>query len=691
MDQRTDIPNGSDGEQPPSVDKTFVEGSEIAGTRTPLSTGSRLDATSLRAANPYSLGQQGGAEITDINMLPSGKEQVPLGSGLIVGLLGTGGMARVYKIWSEKLEVSRAVKILLPGRGDDLKNRFDTESKITAKLHHPNIVEIYNVGEWHGLPYIEMEFIDGYSLEALIAKFGRLPPTVCSAIAIYIARALVYAHGQKFLLYGKTYHGVIHRDLKPPNIMISVSGEVRLMDFGIARPTEVSLHTVEGNIVGTMQYLSPEQIDCSDIDSRSDIYSFGAILYEMLTGTKTFPQETITNLMKKKIINEYRKFSEFEFGVAPSIAKIAQRCLQSEKESRYPSAADLLDHLEEAHKALTLDDPETVLRNYLQDPEHFTALGFTKAFRFPVPKVDKRFITIAAAIGLVVIAAGVIIALLSHGSASKTTAASHQGTTAPTTAPVVPAPTPANPPQVQTPLPTEQTAATSGELKPLGTAAQAAKPVAETLKPREPAVTPKPKIAVSPSPKPQPKPVVAAQPPQTALTVEDLEKKYGTSDPAVIARAALKTGRAADAITELMGTVENAMDPKLKTLLLFEAYVEAGRTREAQLIAGGPNPQDAQFDFLCGRLHQMQGKNESALELYENALTKPSIIRKRNEIRDDALYYTALARSDFYRKDPTADNREQATNAWNVVKRLYSGAPDLPRYKKANDELSVLK
>ncbi|MGA2507183.1 MAG: serine/threonine-protein kinase, partial [Chitinispirillaceae bacterium] len=351
-------------DQKPSLDKTLIEGEPPVsgenatvkpGTDSSLSSGKRLDVTQLGGVNPYA--QQAKQEITDVNMLPSGKEPIPLGSGIIVGLLGTGGMARVYKIWNEKLEVPRAVKILIPTQQKDLKNRFETEVKITAKLHHPNIVEIYSVGEWNGLPFLEMELIEGDSIETIIARYGKLPFSVCCAIAIFVARALVYAHGQEFLLYGKNYHGVIHRDLKPANVMISKNGEVKLMDFGIARPTEASLHTVEGNIVGTMQYLSPEQIDGIAIDGRTDVYSFGAILYEMLTGTKTFPQETITNLMKKKIVNEYRKFSEFDFPISPALAKITQKCLQSSKETRFSSASELLKELEATHPTLTDDDP----------------------------------------------------------------------------------------------------------------------------------------------------------------------------------------------------------------------------------------------------------------------------------------------------------------------------------------------
>jgi hypothetical protein len=669
MDQRTNDPNDPQGKRLPQLDKTFVEGSDLSSTYTPLSTGARLNATTT-GANPYN---QTISEITDINSLPSGTEQIPLGSGVITGLLGTGGMAKVYKIWNEKLEVFRAVKILIPGRGSDLKNRFDTESKITAKLHHPNIIEIYNVGEWRGLPYLEMEFIDGFSLESIISKYGRLPNPVCSAIALFVARALVYAHGQKFLLYGKTYHGVIHRDLKPPNIMISVGGEVRLMDFGIARPTEVSLHTVEGNIVGTMQYLSPEQIDASEIDARSDLYSFGAILYEILTGTKTFPQETITNLMKKKIINEYRKFSDFDFDVAPELSRIAQRCLQSDRENRYASAADLLEHLEEAHRSITKEEPEAVLASYLKDPAQYVSPEHAKTISFPKVKFTKKTAIIAAASGAGALAIGVLIAILLH-----------------------------NPPQeIQPPKP---------KPKPDSVVVVPPNPkpdsphivvVHDTVKPPTPIVKP-PVVdhhggghngggTVYPPP-PHPDTPKIIKPVEPAIpTFADLAAKYGAKDAATVARSALRAGRPAEALIALESSAGNSMDPKLKTLLFFEADLDANKLTEASRIADGPNLQDAQFDFLCGRYNQLRGKNESSIELFDASLTKSSIVRKGGEIRNDALYYTAVARSEINRKDPSGDNRSQATNAWNVVKRQYSNSPDSPRYRKACDELASLK
>lgn len=677
MDQHNTSDTNPSGKPRPSVDKTFIEGSEEQAGQSPLQAGARLDASKVGNVNPYT--RAGSREITDISNLPSGNEPVRLGSGTIVGLLGTGGMARVYKIWNDKLEVFRAVKILLPTQQKDMKSRFETEAKITAKLHHPNIVEIYNVGDWNNLPLLEMEFIDGDSLEALIVRYGKLSHCVCSSIAIFIARALVYAHGQEFLIYGKNYHGVIHRDLKPANIMLAGNGDVKLMDFGIARPTEASLHTVEGNIVGTMQYLSPEQIDGVDIDGRTDIYSFGAILYELLTGAKTFPQETITNLMKKKIINEYRKFSDFNFPIAPGLVKVTQKCLQSSKENRYPNAAALLKDLESVHKALTIDDPRMVLQNYLKDPSNFDDPAHTKIFHLPFanPRVKKMLIPVIAITLALGVAGAFVYVLLTREPTLETT-----GVKKDTTAQVVRTQvTPPPQPQVQT--------IDSSELVPLGGTTVAKPEIADNPgiapHPRPPRQPVKPRVSLGPTGTP------AAEGDKSSLSFDVLAAKYGSNDPIEIGRKALASGKAAEAIAVLEKMSDNAGDQNMKTLLLMEAYVGSGRAKDALFIANSQTLQDAQYDYLCGRLYQSLNKLETALDYYEKSLTKPSLIRGRNEIRNDALYYTALVRSDLYRKDPSADNRVQAQNAWNIVKRLYSANPDHSRARQAVSELSVLQ
>jgi serine/threonine-protein kinase len=194
-------------------------------------------------------------------ILPDGTLPLPLGSGSIAGLLGTGGMSNVYKIWTPQMETYRAVKLMKPPLSLESRHRFQTEIRIMAALSHPNIVEIHGVGEWNTLSYIEMEMIDGFTLAGIIAKKGALPIPVCTAIGLLVARALCYAHDREYVLYGKSYRGIIHRDLKPSNIMVANDGRVKLMDFGIARPVDASLMTVDGAIMGTVQYLAPEQIE----------------------------------------------------------------------------------------------------------------------------------------------------------------------------------------------------------------------------------------------------------------------------------------------------------------------------------------------------------------------------------------------------------------------------------------------
>jgi serine/threonine-protein kinase len=197
---------------------------------------------------------------------PTVKEQMPqagdhLGYYRIIELIAAGGMANVYKAWHEQLEVVRAIKILKPGFDDESKSRLETEAKISANLRHSNIVEIYGMGYWNTIPYLEMEYIDGPSLKELLEKNGRLPIDFSIALIHSLCAALQFAYNQDLTLYGKVYDGLIHRDLKPANVIISSKGIVKLADFGIARPSEVSLHTVNGKVMGTFAYLSPEQLN----------------------------------------------------------------------------------------------------------------------------------------------------------------------------------------------------------------------------------------------------------------------------------------------------------------------------------------------------------------------------------------------------------------------------------------------
>lgn len=305
-----------------------------------------------------------------LTQLPTGNEPIELGSGRVAGLLGKGGMAKVYKIWNDKLEIFRAVKLLSPSHDRESWNRFLTESKISAKLDHPNIVEIHSIGDWHDLPYMEMELVEGETLSSVIRKYKALPSFLCSAIAVLVSRALAYAHSCRILVYGKEYTGIIHRDLKPSNIMVGKDGVVKLMDFGVARPVETGFHTVNtDSIVGTMHYFSPEQINGYPVDPLSDIYSFGAVLYEMICGVNPFPYKRMGDLVQAKLKNSYKRLEDFEAFFHPALASAAQVCLRTEKSSRFTSSSILRDHLEKIHRSLNTGTPEEVIANFFADPE----------------------------------------------------------------------------------------------------------------------------------------------------------------------------------------------------------------------------------------------------------------------------------------------------------------------------------
>ncbi len=313
--------------------------------------------------------------------IPTGQEPIEIGSGVIDSLIASGSMSRVYKIWNSILEEYRAVKLLLPTEREELRNRFLTEAKITGKLRHPNIIDIYSVGEWNGLPFIEMELVEGDSLDSLIKRTGRIPPNVSISVAVAVARALAFAHEKKVTLYGKEYRGVIHRDLKPANIILSSDGKVKLTDFGVARPAEAGLHNTVagGTVVGTLQYFSPEQMDARELDARTDIYSFGAVLYEMLTGSSPFPQKSITTLIRMKTINSYRLLSDYDIELNTALRRIVDRCLQIDPANRYQNGRQLLEALEDVRKqASPHDSTDTITKKFVlshADEEELDKLG----------------------------------------------------------------------------------------------------------------------------------------------------------------------------------------------------------------------------------------------------------------------------------------------------------------------------
>ena len=285
--------------------------------------------------------------VDDITAIPR-----DLADGTIIRLLGTGGMADVYLVWHPRLEAYRAVKVMKPDCGENFIQRFETEIRIIAKLEHANIVHCYNVGQWHTLPYLEMEYVHGASIEEVLQRWYNITVEQTLIIGILVCRALHYAHTRIMTIYGKRYQGIIHRDLKPANIMLSRSGEVKLTDFGIARPEEVSLHTGKaGNIVGTIPYLAPEQLGSGGFTSSVDVYALGVTMYEMVTGERAFPQTEIPQLLNAKSAGTFKPLGRAA-RVTPEIARVIEKAMATNPAQRYATADEFGRELEQRLFAL---------------------------------------------------------------------------------------------------------------------------------------------------------------------------------------------------------------------------------------------------------------------------------------------------------------------------------------------------
>ena len=207
-----------------------------------------------------------------------------LGKYEIESEIGRGGMAVVYRGYDPALQRTVAIKVLPQAFtfDRDFVQRFHREAVMAANLRHPNIVTIHDVGEQDGIHYIVMEYLEGVTLDVWLSQRGAMSPAQAEPIVAQIAAALDFAHSR----------GVIHRDIKPSNIMISPSGHVTIMDFGLVRAGEGSELTRTGMVVGTPEYMAPEQALGNAVDARSDIYSFGVVIYRMLSGQTPFSGST---------------------------------------------------------------------------------------------------------------------------------------------------------------------------------------------------------------------------------------------------------------------------------------------------------------------------------------------------------------------------------------------------------------
>ena len=282
-----------------------------------------------------------------MNLIPGTK----LGPYEIESLLGAGGMGEVYRARDTRLKREVAIKILPAHMSSDadLRARFAQEAQAICALQHPNICVVYDVGSQDGADFMVMEFVPGATLDKRI-QAGGMPSNLALKYALQIAEALAHAHGA----------GIVHRDLKPSNIMVDGSGLVKVLDFGLAKlagpasaqSEAATVATMPGMIVGTAAYMSPEQAEGKATDARSDVFSFGSVLYEMLTGKRAFEGQSNAALLAAVIRDDPKPVSAVRRDLPSEIRNIVARCLRKNPDERYASGAEVAGSLRSAREVL---------------------------------------------------------------------------------------------------------------------------------------------------------------------------------------------------------------------------------------------------------------------------------------------------------------------------------------------------
>ena len=306
----------------------------------------------------------------------------------IIETLGQGGMGKVFKAYDRKISDVLAVKLIRPeiSVNDKAIERFKNELKIARKITHRNICRMHDLGEEGYFHFITMEYVAGEDLKRFIRRAGTLSSGKAVNIAKQVCEGLAEAHRL----------GVIHRDLKPQNIMIDQDGNAKIMDFGIARFVDTDRMTGSGVMIGTPEYMSPEQVELKDVDKRADIYALGIVLYEMVTGRVPFEGETPLSIAMKHKTEKAKNVRELNPQVSAGLAGIISKCMEKDPGNRYQSAEELLEALNKAEQELATGE------RIVPKKEPISTKEITVTFQ-----VKKLVVPAAAVILLVIIALAV--------------------------------------------------------------------------------------------------------------------------------------------------------------------------------------------------------------------------------------------------------------------------------------------
>jgi len=309
--------------------------------------------------------------------LEAAREELTTGSTFagryqIIEELGKGGMGKVYKVHDTKIKEKIALKLLKPEIASDKKTieRFSNELKFARKIRHKNVCQMFDLNEEKDTHYITMEYVSGEDLKSTIIRIGQLPIAKTISIAKQICEGLEEAHRLD----------VVHRDLKPQNIMLDKEGNARIMDFGIARSITGKGITGAGVMIGTPEYMSPEQVEGKEVDPRSDIYSLGVILYEMVTGRVPFEGDTPLSIAVKHKTETPKEPRELNSQIPEDLSRVILRCMEKDKEKRYQSAGEVHSELENIEKGIPTTERVVFKRKPITSKEITVSFNLKKLF-----------------------------------------------------------------------------------------------------------------------------------------------------------------------------------------------------------------------------------------------------------------------------------------------------------------------
>jgi eukaryotic-like serine/threonine-protein kinase len=332
-------------------------------------------------------------------------------------LVGSGGMSSVYRAHDRLLERTVALKILHEQftRDDDYVERFRREARAVAQLAHPNIVTVIDRGEQDGRQFIVFEYVDGMNLKELMTREGPLSPREAIELALQVARGLSFAHES----------GLVHRDVKPQNVLLDADGRAKVTDFGIAHAVDVDGMTITGTIMGTSNYIAPEQARGQPVDEQTDVYSLGCVLYELLAGDVPFDGDNFVAVAMRHVNDPVPSVRDVRPDVPPRLDWAIQQAMAKDHDERFESMADFAAELEACHAELDGNEGATIVVPPRPRPRAKSRRPARAPRRWSIWPL------VLLGVGLAAVAGGLSGAILLHGNGNSGTGAAPPRPTGP--------------------------------------------------------------------------------------------------------------------------------------------------------------------------------------------------------------------------------------------------------------------